>query len=215
MTDNQTFKNLGKFMSSEEVTKSGLELIVVSYTQPKYRDPKKRWDMGIPINKISDELLEKIANASSGEEYCMHTVKNEKGFSELVDITDAKDAQMEKKAWGGGGGKAPYDGDGAQIGNALNNAAIILGVGKSVAELKTTAWEIIIVGEELKKDLAALRKSSPTAKIEVETKAEVKKPLTKLQQMKAKAGKNPEVKQALEEDTLEEDFYDDDIGDLA
>ncbi len=187
---NQVFKNLGKYMSYEEqeISPGKPVKINIKYTQPTYQDPKKVWTVGIFEDKISEALLEKIVGLSSGEEICVHTQKNDRGYSELVDITDKSQVPQKKSpsSYTKGGGynnSNNSQGDGAQIGNALNNAAAILGTGHTVAELETTAWEIIEAGERLKAKLESKRKgvSTPTAA----AKPSESKPVSKLEAMKA------------------------------
>ncbi len=209
----QTFKNLGKFVSYEEVEIKGLALIKVSYTQPRYQDPTKIWTMSIPEDTIKDSLLEKINNASSGEEYCFHTVKKEgETYSQLVDITDAKDAAVAaKKPWTGGSKQAytPKDDTGITVGAGWTNAFSYYEVtGTKPENVKAVAALVDeIIKEKLRQEAeiraSKAKETEPNKASESAQTPPVKKP-TKMEQMKAK-------KAAEKEATPEVDIEDDDV----
>jgi len=129
----QTFKNLGKFISYEEKDiGKGFIVVKISYTQPRYQDPLKVWVVGKPEKDMSEELLEKIAGLKDGEEICVHTEKNEKGYNELVNITDKSDVPAAvvgksayKKHWAGGSSYVK-DETGIAVGAAYTNALEVL-----------------------------------------------------------------------------------------
>lgn len=221
MSEKQTFKNLGKFVSYEEKNNKGLDLVVVSYTQPRYQDPTKVWTLNIPTKDISDKLLETIGNASSGEEYCFHTSKNDKGFSQLDDITDAKDAQQAKKPWAGGAASKnpwqPKDDTGIAIGAAWTNALEWLKLQNGVPNVsmdtvESIAWDIV---KRKQAQEAKLRASKPREESkhldEVTTKPTVKK-LSKLEEMKAKKATVSKVPELIDEDEPNFDDLDEDIN---
>lgn len=223
---NQVYKNLGKFMSYEEkvISAGKPSKIMIKYTQPNYQDPKKVWEVGVFEDKISEELLEKIADLSSGEEVCVHTVKNEKGYADLHDISDAKDAPSKgsggktaykKGAYSGGNNYTPRDDTGIAVGAAWTNALEyykVTGTKPGCVEDVAT-----IVEEILKIKLAQEERvrAAKTAKAEVkESKAESEeKAPSKLEQMKAKKAaeakkkttkKKPEPVEDVEDDVYEE-----------
>lgn len=213
----QVFKNLGKFMSYEEkvIAKGRPCKIMIKYTQPNYQDISKVWEVGVFEDQASEELLEKIASLSSGELICVHTKKNEKGYSDLHDITDAGDApgvatatKSRYKSNNSSYVKPSDQGDGAQVGNALTNAVGILGPGHTVEELESTAWEIILAGERLKLKLQAKRtaKEATVSKTEIAKKEEeVQAPISKISQLRAKK-KVEEVHTDLEFDDDDDDL---------
>lgn len=221
---NPEFKTLGKFMSYEEkeISPGKPKKIMIKYTQPNYQDPKKTWEVGVFENKVSDELLEKIVNLSSGEEVCVHTVKNEKGYSDLHDISEAKNAPTKqyggktsyKNAGSNGNNYTPRDDTGIAVGAAWTNAIEILKAGLVVDEVAKLADAIL----KLKLSQEERTRASKTAKAEVkEAKAEEeKKPLSKIEQMKAnkaastkKKTKEPDPVEEVEEDQYEDDSLDD------
>ncbi len=221
----QVFKNLGKFMSYEEkVISSGKpSKIIIKYTQPNYSDPKKVWEHGEFEDKISEELLEKIADLSSGEEICVHTCKNDKGYGVLVNITEAKDAPQK---YGNGktayknGGYAPKDETGIAVGAAWTNAIQLWGTipesdtsvtDEYLQQVSDVAWKILMhkVAQETKLRAYKLAKGEVTAKKEEE------KPLSKIEQMKAKKAaetkskkKSKPVEEVNEDPSIEQDDLD-------
>ncbi len=166
----QTFKNLGIIVKNDqndravyatELSPGKPKLVRIDYTQPGYQDPSKVWRMGMFDDKMSPEVRARLKALSVGDEVCIHTCKNGK-FSELVDVTYKSD--IPQKSSGGGyqkkggwTGKPKGNDDGAQVGNALTNAATLLPEGSSSGDLAKMAWEIILVGEVLKIQLKDYR----------------------------------------------------------
>lgn len=187
MTD-QVYKNLGKFMSYEEkvITPGRPSKIMIKYTQPNYQDPKKVWEVGVFEDKISEELLEKIVSLSSGEEVCVHTVKNEKGYADLSDITDAKDAPARNTGGKsqykkGGGNYPPKDDSGIAVGAAWTNAIEIIKGNLDVEDVAELAQAIL----DLKLKQEERLRASKKAKEETKT-PEPEKKKSKLEEMKEK-----------------------------
>lgn len=181
----QVYKNLGKFMSYEdkEISAGKPKKVMIKYTQPNYQDPKKVWEVGVFEDKISDELLEKIVSLSSGEEICVHTIKNDRGYADLHDITDAKDAPQKSaggKTKGKGGSYPPRDETGVAVGAAWTNAIELLKAGLDLDEVAELAEKILA----LKQDQEAKARAAKKAKEEVKEKTEAQP--SKLEQMKAK-----------------------------
>lgn len=223
----QVYKNLGKFMSYEEkvISAGKPSKIMIKYTQPNYQDPKKEWSVGIFEDKISEELLEKIVGLSSGEEICVHTVKNENGYADLKDITDAKDAPEKSKggktAYKKGGNYAPRDDSGIAVGAAWTNAIEILKAELDVDEVAA------LVGVILKSKLAQEERLKASKRAKEETKAEPEKKKSKLEELKEKKAaeaakkktttkkKAPEPEEDFEvDDDVPEDFEDDSLDDI-
>lgn len=155
--------------------------LIIDYTQPKFKDPKKVWSLGVLDTKdLSEEVKERLRALQPGDEVCVHSRKNEAGFNELVDVTDKADAEFKPAKGGGGGWKKggnvgagnKFDGDGAQVGNALTNAAALLPAGSSAEQLEAMAWDVIQAGERLKKRLVNLREGKEEKPPEPKAKPE-------------------------------------------
>ncbi len=227
MTDTKTFKNLGKYLSYEEKDCGPTvgNKINISYTQPKYQDPAKVWLMGILEKDITEKLMDKILNLSAGEEVCVHTTKNAAGFSELVDITDAKDA--EYKPAGGKpftkGGYPPKDDTGIAVGAAWTNAIELLKLtnldlsradDKAIVKTVSNLVELILeakLAQEAKLRAAKAGKAAPVTSAAVE-----EKPLTALQKAKAKKEAATKVAPVVENEVdLDEIETVDDLDDIS
>lgn len=219
-----TYKNLAKFISYDAIEKvpGKPPLIEIKYTRPDYQDSKKVFTVGQWESKLEEAVLEKILDLSADDTFCIHVEKTDKGALNLKDISDASDAPQktqQKSKYAGKGGnntrKAPDPG--AQVGNALNVAAITLGAGSTVEEIEERALRVLEIGESLKKKLLAIQGDSTT------DSAVEKKPVSKLEAMKKKkaTAKKPVKKSAsvdesdLEElNELESDLIDDDIDEM-
>lgn len=197
-------KILGEFVSYEEKEFYGVNKYIISYKQPNSADPSKVWKHQAVEADLTDESVNLLIDLSSGERLCVHQDKDEKGYPIIVDLTDAKDAPEKKeggKTWQKGGGSGD-GGVGAQVGNAINNAALVLGPGKTVSELESTAWEIIEVGERLKAKLLAKRAAT---KATGEKAAEAEKPKSRAELAKEKKAEDAIVEQDAGEPELEND----------
>jgi hypothetical protein len=224
------FKNLGKFMSYEEkvISKGRPNKIVIKYTQPKYQDPSKVWEVGEFEDKISDALLAKIVSLSSGEEVCIHTAKNEKGFSDLVDITDAKDVptkggftrpQLNKSSqW------QPKDESGIAVGAAWTNAIEILKMEGGPSAGEDTVEIVARIAEQvlrIKLEQEDRLRASKLAKVETSKPSTQSTPsasakkttqsrASRLAEAKAKSTTEPPIREASTDDF---DDFDDIIFD--
>ncbi len=208
MTTAQVYKNLGKFIESDEKKIGQGTKIVIRYTQPNYQDPQKVWEMGQFEDKISDELVDKIATLKKGQEICVHTVKNANGYADLHDISGPEDVPQKKDSstyqkksknsnW------QPKDETGVAVGAAWTNAIEILklsdsskgeSAGKLIAEVEHLVS--IILDKKLAQE-AKLRADKPKDSPKEEEKKE-EKPLSKLEQMKAKKAANKEKEEPKE-----------------
>ena len=170
------YKNLAVLVKKpyKKIIKEGMTpKVTIDYTSPGYQDPNKIFSVGIFEDKIEGDKANRLRSFNVGDEFCLHTEKNQKGYNELVDMTDKSDVPQKKKTeyrkkdsggWKKGGAKG--NDDGAQVGNALTNAATLLPEGSSAADLESMAWDIIQVGERLKtklKDFRAGVKAAPKA----------------------------------------------------
>lgn len=111
------------------------------------QDGKDRQD-DIPnfILKANQELLSKIKKLKAGDDVVL--VKEKKGsFWNIVDIVqDVAGIAMDSSS------KNDYS-IGMQVGNALNNAALLMAHGVMKGDLEAVAREVIRVGDRLKASL--------------------------------------------------------------
>lgn len=221
----QVYKNLAKFISYDAIEKvpGKPPLIEVKYTRPDYQDSKKVFTVGQWESKLDEAVLEKILDLSVDDTFCIHVEKTDRGALNLKDISDSSDApqktQQRSKYAGnkGGAGARKAPDPGAQVGNALNVAAITLGAGSTLEEIEERAIGVLEIGEKLKKKLLAIQGDSTT------DSAVEKKPVSKLEAMKKKkataktaAKKSASVDESdLEElNEMESDLIDEDVDEM-
>ncbi len=196
MTTAQIYKNLGKFVEADEKKIGQGTKIVIRYTQPNYQDPKKIWEMGQFEDKISDELVDKIAELKKGQEICVHTIKNASGYADLHDISGPEDVPQKKESNSyqkKGNNWQPKDETGIAVGGAWTNAMDLTRMRNSREEMnldniEALAWDIL--QRKLAQE-AKLRASKEKNKPKNESIQE-EKPMSKLEQRKAKQKVNKE-----------------------
>ena len=84
-------------------------------------------------------------------------------MTDKSDVPQKKKTEYKKKDSGG------WKKIGAQVGNALTNAATLLPEGSSASDLEAMAWDIIQVGERLKTKLKDFRDKPKAAPKPVES----------------------------------------------
>lgn len=192
MSDAKVWKNLAQFVKYEEkvINENMPVKLVVHYTQPDSQDPQKVWEVGEFADKIKDELAEKVLGLVAGEKMCIHTAKNDKGYSVLVDITSAADApQRSKNNYKNGGKTYQRDESGVAVAGAWTNAheAHTMGIVKlkTLDDWQNLAEEILQRKHaQTVKYRAQIKAEAPTTK--KDKKEEKEKPMTALEKAKAK-----------------------------
>ena len=195
-------KILAEFISYDDTKFKGK--VIIKYKQPNGFDKAKEWSHQATEEDLSDDAVLKYSSASAGERFTVHQTKDEKGWPIIVDITDAKDAEDAytpkgggKKDWKGGNSDG---GVGAQVGNALNVAAITLGAGCTLEDIKIRAKGVLDLGDELKvylKDKTPKKEPGVVAKEEEKLK-------TRAELLKEKAAKPVNEEQELIDDALQD-----------
>jgi hypothetical protein len=188
MADNKVFKSLAQFVGVENKEYAGKNKIVIKYTSPNYQDPKKEWTVGKFEDELEPAIFDRVIGLTIGQTFCLHTQKNDAGFNELVDVTDAKDAPAKTSSSWKGKSKE-YDDTGVSVGAAWGNAVQLITASKGYEfdKDKTMTEVVSLVNSiiELKGDQEKALRAKKAAEKPADKKEEAK-PLSKLEQAKLK-----------------------------
>jgi hypothetical protein len=150
-----------------EKTKAGkTDRIVLHYTSDKTKG--EVWKVGALAIKLDESSRSVLNTAKAGDKIGINMTK-EGNYWNLTEATTAVDESARTSArtsastkTSAGGG---YDNLGQQIGNSITNAVNSLGAGKSVAEYKQRAIDLILAGNEIRElvNSGALTNDTATA----------------------------------------------------
>ena len=126
------------------------------------------------LTKLDEATLGVLKTVNAGDTVTIEITK-EGNFWPLTKVTaGAVATAAPKKSWSGGSKSFVQKDDvGAQVGNALNVAAITLGAGSTEAQIEKRAQAVLAIGERLKKHLSSLKTGTPTVTDNAVTPEEV------------------------------------------
>lgn len=134
------------------------------YKGPNTPDPEKERKLGIFEDQLNSKpgLGDRLKKMEVGKQYCAHVQKNAKGFYELVDVSDAADADAPKAKTSGGGWKGrPRNEAGQQAGNVMKIAADTLGK-CDINQLRDWCYQVLDLSNEIKAAAEAKTSGKPT-----------------------------------------------------
>lgn len=234
MAEPKVYKSLIKYVGPADPIKTAKGLKQqFKHTLPNYKDPSKEFSAGVIESEESDALLMKMLELEPGKQYCMHTIKNEQGFYDLVDLTQASDAPKpgesnSKYGNKGGNNYTPKDDSGQAVGGAWRFTIDTMRDLVDMPKFKSLKEAIDAIEEGaniiLDKTVAKTEelKAKNKAKAASESKAKEEKPLSRMEQLKLKKEQEKREASPLEkakkaepkEDLVEPDMQDDDLDDV-
>lgn len=228
----KVWKNLGKIacVHEKELSAGKPPILQLHFYRVNSSTPEKKCEYAIKgtfLDKIADDLLEKVYSLSDGDEVCVHVGKDDKGYPMVIDISDAKDAEDSKKSNGKAqyrGNGQPKDTSGVAVGAAWTNAVEILTASGLLTDLTLEdaidtvhkASEIILkVKLDQENKLRAAKKAKTEVADEAATKAlskaeEIKK-RAEAKKAAAKKAKSEPVPESSSDGIEEPDLEDDDL----